>query len=192
MPINNRVNYLRKNEFNMTLEEFGQRIEMTKGAVSYMEKGNRVVSERTIKIICSEFHVNEKWLRTGIGEIFVESDDTILSSLSKQHNLTNADEVFFRAFLKCTPEERAVLKQLAFKLMDAVNEDEELYAEYQRTKEEYPIDDLPIAAAVDVFTEKQLTYEQRKQMLLDEFEAQEKGQTSSVSITLNGIDKKIG
>lgn len=192
LSINDRVYYLRKNEFSMTLEEFGQRIQMTKGAVSYMEKGNRVVSERTIKIICSEFNVNEKWLRTGEGEMFIENDDTILADLSKQYNLSNADEALFRAFLKCSPEERVALKQLAFKLMDEVNVNEELLAEYQRTKSEYQIENLPLAAAVDVFDEKELTYEQRKQILLDEFEAAEKRRMSSAFTDTSGANTKIG
>ena len=38
-----------------------------------IEVGKRKFSDKHIKIICSEFHVNEKWLRTGEGEMFLVS-----------------------------------------------------------------------------------------------------------------------
>lgn len=191
MTINERVKTLRK-ELQLNQTDFGNRIAIAQGYLTNIENGRRDVTEKTIKLICLQFNVNEKWLRTGEGEMFIENDNTILNDLSKQYNLSNADEALFRAFLKCSPEERAALKQLAFRLMDEVNANEELLAEYQRTKEEYPIDDLPIAAAVDVFDEKELTYEQRKQMLLDEFEASEKRRMSSVSTGTSGANTKIG
>ncbi|GHU56526.1 hypothetical protein AGMMS49975_20000 [Clostridia bacterium] len=74
MDINSRILYLRSEVLNLTMEAFGQKIEMTRGAISSMEKGRRIVSERTIKIICSEFDVSELWLRDGIGEVFNNSD----------------------------------------------------------------------------------------------------------------------
>ena len=40
-----------------------------------IEKGDRVPSGRTIADICREFNVNEDWLRTGEGSMFVESNE---------------------------------------------------------------------------------------------------------------------
>lgn len=191
MTVNERLKCLRK-KLNLSQTAFGEKVEIAQGHMTNIETGRRELTEKNIKLICIVFNVNEHWLRTGEGEMFIENDNTILSELSKQHNLSNMDEVFFRTFLKCSPEERAVLKQVAFRLMDAVTEDKELYAEYQRTKEEYPIDDLPIAAATEVLDEKELTYEQKKQIFLAEFEAQEKMKKSSAITGTNGINEKIG
>lgn len=52
--------------------EFAKRISTTQGHISDIENGRKSLSERTAKLICLEFNVNEDWLRTGEGEMFVE------------------------------------------------------------------------------------------------------------------------
>ena len=67
--MNKRIMLLRK-ELNLTLEKFGQRIGVTRAAISNIETGNRKVTEQMFKSICREFNVREDWLRNGNGEIF--------------------------------------------------------------------------------------------------------------------------
>lgn len=55
----------------LTLEKFGEKVGVGKTAISNIEKGNRNLTEQMIKSICREFNVNEEWLRTGTGEMFV-------------------------------------------------------------------------------------------------------------------------
>ena len=52
--------------------EFAKRISTTQGHISDIENGRKSLSERTAKLICLEFNVNEEWLRTGKGEMFVD------------------------------------------------------------------------------------------------------------------------
>ena len=56
-----------RSENKLTQEEFGRTIGIGKTSVSKLESGENNPSERTIKLICSEFNVNERWLRTGEG-----------------------------------------------------------------------------------------------------------------------------
>lgn len=70
MTCGERVKILRKDNLNLTLEKFGERLGVTKVAISNIENGNRALTEQMIKAICREFDVNEQWLRTGEGEIF--------------------------------------------------------------------------------------------------------------------------
>lgn len=56
-----------RSENKLTQEEFGRTIGIGKTSVSKLESGENNPSERTIKLICSEFNVNEHWLRTGEG-----------------------------------------------------------------------------------------------------------------------------
>lgn len=63
--------------------DFGSRIGISGASISKLESSKNVPSERTIKLICSEFGVEEKWLRTGEGEMFVKHDPVILEVMRK-------------------------------------------------------------------------------------------------------------
>lgn len=69
--MNSRIKELR-NYLNLNQEEFGSRIGIGNTAVSKIEKGQNNVSEQVLILICKEFGVNEKWLRTGAGNMFIE------------------------------------------------------------------------------------------------------------------------
>lgn len=88
-----RVKSVRKKR-ELTLEKFGERLGVTKTAISRIEKGDRGLTEQMFKSICREFGVNEVWLRTGEGgddNMFtkVSDDDRFslnLGKLSKSEN----------------------------------------------------------------------------------------------------------
>lgn len=52
--------------------EFADRLNVSQAFVTQITKGISRPSDRTIADICREFNVNEEWLRTGEGEMFVE------------------------------------------------------------------------------------------------------------------------
>ena len=62
--IKNRIVKLRKS-MNLSQEEFGKRIGLSKSGISNIENGKREISNTHIKIISAVFNVSEKWLRTG-------------------------------------------------------------------------------------------------------------------------------
>lgn len=64
-----------RNSLGLTLEKFGEKLGVTKTAISRIEKGERSLTEQMTKSICREFSVDYMWLTTGEGEMFVESDD---------------------------------------------------------------------------------------------------------------------
>lgn len=70
--MNTRLKSIRKH-FNLSQEEFGRKIGIESRAhISALENGTRNITDRIVKDVCREFSVNEKWLRTGEGEPFVE------------------------------------------------------------------------------------------------------------------------
>lgn len=77
-----RVNELRKS-LGLTLEKFGERLGVTKVAISNIEKGNRNLTEQMTKSICREFGVDYIWLTSGDGEMFVESDDDFMERIDR-------------------------------------------------------------------------------------------------------------
>lgn len=97
--MNNRIKEVRKDK-NLSQEEFGKRLGVTKAAISRLESGINNPTEQMILSICREFNVNEEWLRTGQGEMFIELDreDEItkwLGSLMKPDD----DNEFTRRFI---------------------------------------------------------------------------------------------
>lgn len=63
-----RVNMIRKKR-QLTMDQFGEHIGVAKSTISNIENGNRNLTEHMLKSICREFDVDEKWLRTGEGEM---------------------------------------------------------------------------------------------------------------------------
>ena len=71
MNIGERIRLLRKNELKMTQDDFASKIDISRSNIGNIEIGRIAVTERIIASICREFSVNEEWLRTGNGEMFV-------------------------------------------------------------------------------------------------------------------------
>ena len=112
MSINDRVREVR-NALNLTQKEFGQKITLAQTYLSQIEKGDRDVTEKIFKIICLQFSVNEEWLRTGTGEMFVEDDNVLLSQLAKQYNLDDFSRKFIETYINLPEAHRAVIKNFA-------------------------------------------------------------------------------
>ena len=53
--------------------KFAERLNISQAFLSQMCSGVRSPSDRTISDICREFHINENWLRTGVGEMKSET-----------------------------------------------------------------------------------------------------------------------
>lgn len=108
MTINERVYYLRKKVLKITQGELGKVCGVGDTAISKLEKGGSKVTERNIKAICNEFNVSYNWLVDGVGDIFVEDDDSVIELLKKDYNLRDDEIRVIKAFLKLDEDEREV------------------------------------------------------------------------------------
>lgn len=68
--MNERLKKLRK-ELDMTQQEFADRIGIKRNSLANYETGRNTPIDAIIVSICREFNVNENWLRTGEGEMFM-------------------------------------------------------------------------------------------------------------------------
>lgn len=66
-----RIKQIRKEE-RLTQIEFGERIGVKGNTITNYETGLRNPTDAVIKAICREFNVNETWLRTGDGDMFIQ------------------------------------------------------------------------------------------------------------------------
>ena len=113
----NRIKQIRKH-FNLNQEEFGKRIGAKQSTVTAYECGNRVPMDVTITSICREFGVNEEWLRTGKGEMFIpKSRGQEIGEIVKaaaQHDPETAAK-FFSSLLEEMSDAEIVLMYEIFK-----------------------------------------------------------------------------
>lgn len=76
-----RIKLLR-NKLGMTQDEFSSKISLSRNFIAQIESGTKKPSDRTICDICRAFNVDEEWLRTGNGEMFIpESKDDQISKM---------------------------------------------------------------------------------------------------------------
>ena len=81
--MNDRLKKLRK-AFDLTQQEFADRIGVKRNSLANYETGRNTPIDAIIVSICREFNVNEEWLRTGAGDMFLPVDrNTDLARLTK-------------------------------------------------------------------------------------------------------------
>lgn len=69
--MNERLKKLRK-ELDLTQQEFADKIGSKRNTIAKYETDINVPSTAVISLICKTFNVNENWLRTGEGDMFIE------------------------------------------------------------------------------------------------------------------------
>lgn len=110
--MNERIKAARK-ALGLTMEQFGRQIGLSKSAISLIESGKNGTTDQTITSICREFHVSESWLRTGEGEMFEQTRESVLDRLTAEYALDREQRAVIESFLDLTPPERdAVLKYI--------------------------------------------------------------------------------
>lgn len=125
--LNERLKLLRK-ELHITLDQFGERVGVTKSAISNIENGNRSLTEQMIKSICREFDVDEEWLRNGTGSMFIERtrDEEIAKFIGTIQSVD--DDSFMKKFIsmlaKLDESEWKLLEKMALRLTKENEEDQ--------------------------------------------------------------------
>lgn len=69
--MNERLRKLRKT-LGLTQQEFADRLKVPRNTIGGYEVGKSNPSDAAVNNICNTFNVNEHWLRTGEGEMFIE------------------------------------------------------------------------------------------------------------------------
>lgn len=118
--ITNRVILLRKT-LKLSQKSLGDAIGLSNSGISNIENGIRNVTDQHIKLLVSTFNVNEQWLRTGEGEMFIQlSADQELDKLIGEMyaNDNEFTKNFVRSFLKLSEDEQSVIKKFVKSIQD--------------------------------------------------------------------------
>ncbi len=99
----------------LTKTAFSQKIGLTQAYVSALSIGRKIPSDRTISDICREFNVNETWLRTGEGEMFLQADsDNELKRIFEAISISEDETLkkFVRAYWRLSDSAKAGFRQM--------------------------------------------------------------------------------
>ncbi len=110
----NRIKELRKT-LGLNQTDFGTRVGVKQTTVAGYESGARVPIDAVIASICREFNVNEHWLRTGEGEMFIPvSQDEEFIQMMTDIEVSNDDRIkkLISAYWKLPDEKKAVIWEL--------------------------------------------------------------------------------
>ena len=78
MSIHERIREIRQ-ALGLSQTKFAK--DISSGYVAGLELGNRKVNDRMIKLICTQYNVNEAWLRDDTGEMFRSASDSRLERI---------------------------------------------------------------------------------------------------------------
>ena len=106
--IGERIKHIRT-YLQLTQVDFGKQIALSQGHLTAMEHNKRDVTDRTIKLIVQEFHINESWLRTGEGDMMAASADNIFDEFAQHYALTPEEKATARFLLRLSKDERAAI-----------------------------------------------------------------------------------
>lgn len=95
--LKDRIKALRK-ELGLTQEKFAKRLSMKRNTIANYEIGRNEPIDAVISLICKEFKVNEEWLRTGEGEMFLKPEQNDL--VSRAAVLLGEKDPIFEAFIE--------------------------------------------------------------------------------------------
>lgn len=115
-----RIKELRR-ALGLTQKEFGERIGVKPNTIGTYEIGRNEPIDAVISLICREFDVNEHWLRTGEGEMFIQKSrsDEISAFMG---DVLRCEPDFRQRFIsvlaRMTPEEWAILEKKVMEIAD--------------------------------------------------------------------------
>lgn len=148
-----RVKELRKT-LKLSQEEFGKKIGITKSTISYIESGKSKLTDKNILAICREYKVNENWLRTGRGDMFLQTQEGLIGKLTNEYQLSYIERTILEEYLKLPIESRTTLCNYLVRLFSPAIHEVESYE---------------LESSMDDLIEKEL--EEYKKALLEEKEA---------------------
>jgi transcriptional regulator with XRE-family HTH domain len=176
--VNKRIKEVRK-YYKLSQEKFGEKLGVTKTAVSKMELGTYNVTDTMTKLICSEYNISREWLETGNGEMFVQSETFSLDEYAHNKNLSSLELDIIKGYMELDHELRNALMSHFKSIFDR-------HSEITATKEDSPSKkDKPI--------QHEDSIERELNSYRLELEAEKKGTISSVSAnTSESLIRKEG
>ena len=96
-----RIRELRKKILDLTLEDFSNKINISRSNLGNIETGRIGLTERVLLDICRTFHVRRDWIETGNEPIFENNVDPLDTEISKLYSaLTNENKKYLYGYIQ--------------------------------------------------------------------------------------------
>lgn len=92
--------------FDMTQLEFAKKLGIGQSTLAMMEVSKRDISDRHIKTICAICNINERWLRTGEGEMISDSETFSLDEYAKQRQVSDLELDIIKLYFELDSDTR--------------------------------------------------------------------------------------
>lgn len=127
--INERIRELRE-YLKLSRNDFGERLGMSGDSINNLERGRVVIKDFIIKLISQEFNVDENWLRTGEGSMFIlelDEDTVLVEQLLNEYDNPLFSEIkslvfnIMKVYNQLDPKSKQVIDDFIIKLKEEQN-----------------------------------------------------------------------
>ena len=145
--MNERLRIVREDR-EMSRAAFGQRIGVSGDVINNLERGRVEIKEHIIKLVCSEFSINEEWFRTGAGEMKLKTPSDTMEQLKREFNLDEFSFNLVYEYLKLGGEQRKAVRDFFYRVIEAEG-NVDYVSEAPKTPEELEENFPPVEGADD-------------------------------------------
>ena len=124
--MNERIKKLRK-DLKLTQQEFADALNIKRGAVANYEIGRNAPIDAVVSLICKTFNVNEEWLRSGAGDMFLELPEEEEEAAYVSELLEDSDNDLYKlikeimhTYHDLTPKSKEVIRDFSAALRENI------------------------------------------------------------------------
>lgn len=102
-----RIRQLRKTILDLTLEDFSNKINISRSNLGNIETGRISLTDRVLLDICRAFHVRQEWIEHGTEPIFEDNIDPLDVEIAKLYSsLTDQNKQYLYGYIQRLLEEQ--------------------------------------------------------------------------------------
>ena len=120
--IGERIKSIRRS-VGKTQQELADALNLKRNTIATYEMGKSEPSDRTIADICRLYNINEQWLRTGAGEMFLDlGPDAQLEKIFDQIQLSGDETIraIIRTYWKLSDQGKEIVRQFILETADQI------------------------------------------------------------------------
>lgn len=124
--MNERIKKLRK-ELKLTQQEFSDKLHIKRNTLANYEIGRNEPIDAVVALICKTYNVNEEWLRSGEGDMFLElpEEDEEAAYVSElledgENDLYKLIKEIMHTYHDLTPKSKEVIRDFSAALRENI------------------------------------------------------------------------